>query len=129
MNLLNASAAGLIIILLIALLNILRFGLLLVTLVRVIKERKLKNNFSLDLIKSTKTTSIMLIILSLINADELTGLIGLIIAIISLIFTIDSKKSMESDTEMAVSRLKTASLFNLIAVILNIIRLLFGDMI
>lgn len=127
MNLINASAT--ILLIKFVLLNVLRFGLLLVTLGRVIKERRLKNDFSLDLIKSTKTTSIMLIMLSLINADELSGLIGLIIAIISLIFTIDSKKSVESNTEMAVSRLKNASLFNLIAVLLNVIRVLFGDMI
>ena len=127
MNLINASAT--ILLIKFVLLNVLRFGLLLVTLGRVIKERRLKNDFSLDLIKSTKTTSIMLIILSLINADELSGLIGVIIAIISLIFTIDSKKSVESNIEMAVSKLKSASLFNLIAVLLNVIRLLFGDMI
>ena len=91
----------------------------------ILDRKKIKAELSLKSIKSVKTTSIILFVINawsvIINCS---AILLLIMPIISVVFTSKAQKLLESEFDLAKSKVNTASILNIISAILPIVGLI-----
>ena len=91
----------------------------------ILDRKKIKAELSLKTIKSVKTTSIILIVVNALSViTNCFAILLLIMPIISVVFTSKAQKLLESEFDLAKSKVNTASILNIISAILPIVGLI-----
>ena len=91
----------------------------------ILDRKKIKAELSLKTINSVKTTSIILIVVNALSVIiNCSAILLLIMPIISVVFTSKAQKLLESEFDLAKSKVNTASILNIISAILPIVGLI-----
>ena len=91
----------------------------------ILDRKKIKAELSLKTINSVKTTSIILIVITALSViTNCFAILLLIMPIISVVFTSKAQKLLESEFDLAKSKVNTASILNIISAILPIVGLI-----
>ena len=91
----------------------------------ILDRKKIKAELSLKTIKSVKTTSIILIVVNALSVIiNCSAILLLIMPIISVVCTSKAQKLLESEFDLAKSKVNTASILNIISAILPIVGLI-----
>lgn len=91
----------------------------------ILDRKKIKAELSLKTINSVKTTSIILIVINALSVIiNCSAILLLIMPIISVVFTSKAQKLLESEFDLAKSKVNTASILNIISAILPIVGLI-----
>ena len=95
----------------------------------ILDRKKIKAELSLKTINSVKTTSIILIVINALfvitdGSTNSSAILLLSMPIISAVFTSKAQKLLESEFDLAKSKVNTASILNIISAILPIVGLL-----
>ena len=94
----------------------------------ILDRKKIKAELSLKTINSVETTSIILIVINALfvitnGSTNSSAILLLIMPIISAVFTSEAQKLLESEFDLAKSKVNTASILNIISAILPIVKM------
>ena len=92
----------------------------------ILDRKKIKAELSLKTINSVKTTSIILIVINALSVIiNCSAILLLIMPIISVVFTSKAQKLLESEFDLAKSKVNTASILNIGLAIVGLINSVF----
>lgn len=88
----------------------------------IMDRKKVKCELTVNSINSVKTTSIILLVLNVLSM----GIVGIVLSIISLVFASNARNLLETNVDLATSKVNNATIINIVITTLTLISLIFG---